>query len=432
MTLYRILIVFFIFAFPLHAQQQPLPKVFKFGDHKTNNSEISISKSIVYTEALGYGFDFNTGKHINFTKTGISGIESTYFSVKLSEGDYKVDVILGGDTPSKTTIKAESKRLMLREIQVPKNKSVNNSFAINVRTPKISDTTQINIKDREKNSLNWDDKLTLEFLGDFEIQSITITPITKITIVFLAGDSTVTDQNLEPWASWGQLITNYFTDDIVIANYAQSGASLPSFKARHRLDKILSLMKKGDYLFIEFGHNDEKIKAEGNGAWGLYTNLLKEFVTKARDKSGIPVLVTPTQRRAFDTNGKLKPTHGDFPNAMRKVATDLQVPLIDITKMTTKMYEAWGEASSRKAFVQYPANTFPGQTKALEDNTHFNSFGANEIAKAVLLGIQNLNLELSKYIIKETPKYNPNQPDQLLDWTVPMSGRFENETPDGN
>ncbi|MBD0833739.1 rhamnogalacturonan acetylesterase [Aestuariibaculum sediminum] len=272
----------------------------------------------------------------------------------------------------------------------------------------------------------------MEFLGNPAVQSINITPVTNITTIFLAGDSTVTDQDLEPWASWGQFFTNYVTEEVVIANYAESGSTLSGFKGVKRLDKILSLMKPGDYLYIEFAHNDEKQKGEGIGPWQSYTNSLKEYITKAREKGGIPILCTPTQRRAFNSDGSLKETHGDFPAAMRKVAKEMNVPLIDITKMTTDMYEAWGVEPSRNAFVQYPANTFPGQTKKLEDNTHFNSFGANEIAKCVVQGIKDLNLDLVKFLRPNIPIYDPKNPDNIKDWEVPMSTRFEIKKPEGN
>ena len=251
-------------------------------------------------------------------------------------------------------------------------------------------------------------------------------------MVYLAGDSTVTDQDVEPWASWGQFITNYFDDTVVVANYAYSGSSLSSFKTANRLKKILSQIKKGDYLFVEFGHNDEKIKGAGNGPWESYSDLLTEFVKSAKDKGAIPVLVTPTQRRFFNENGTLKVTHGEFPDAMRAVAKKNNIALIDITKMTTTLYETWGDEVSRKAFVQYPANTFPGQEKALDDNTHFNSFGANEIALCVIKGIRELDIPLQKQIKKETPDYNPNQPNYISSWTLPMSARFEIAKPDGN
>ncbi|HEX9826166.1 MAG TPA: rhamnogalacturonan acetylesterase [Flavobacteriaceae bacterium] len=414
------------------AQNNETPKVFYFGKKINTDSGIAINNPQPYNNNTGYGFDFQSAKNVNFNNASINGNGSIYFSVKLSEGNYKIDITLGGSKPSETTIKAESKRLMAREIKVAENDTSHYSFIVNVRTPKINNNLKINIKDRELDDLNWDNKLTLEFSEHPAIKTIRITQIPQIRTLFLAGDSTVTDQDLEPWASWGQFITMYFDNNIVIANYAASGASLSSFIARNRLEKILSVMQPGDYLFIEFGHNDEKIKGEGNGAWGLYTNLLREFVTKSREKGGIPVLVTPTQRRFFEANGKLKPTHGDYPNAMRKVAIDLEVPLIDLTKMTTDMYEVWGDDISRKAFVQYPANTFPGQIEALEDNTHFNSFGANEIAKCVVQGIKDLNLDISKNIRPNIPFYNPKKPDNFNNWTVPMSTRFENKKPDGN
>lgn len=414
------------------AQKKESIKVFSFGKKINGNSGVTINNSLIYNNDTGYGFDYQSAKNVKFDKTSITGDSSIYFSTRLSEGNYKIDVTLGGCKPSETTIKAESKRLMAREIKVAENDTAHRSFIVNIRTPKINDQLKINIKDREINYLNWDDKLTLEFSGRPAIKTIKISQIPQIRTLFLAGDSTVTDQDLEPWASWGQLITMYFDNSIVIANYAASGASLSSFKERQRLEKILYLMQPRDYLFIEFGHNDEKRKGRGIGPWASYTDLLKEFITKARAKGGIPVLITPTQRRAFKTNGTLNPTHGDYPNAMRQVAKDLQVPLIDLTKMTTDMYESWGDDISRKAFVQYPANTFPGQLKALEDNTHFNSFGANEIAKCVVHGIRDLNLDLSKSILPDAPAYNPKKPDNYNNWSLPMSTRFENIKPDGN
>ncbi|MGJ5640552.1 rhamnogalacturonan acetylesterase [Formosa sp. S-31] len=406
-------------------------KTFNFGTETSGKSGTSITKPIAYTDELGYGFDFNTAQYATLNEQSLTSNKGIYFSVKLPEGNYKIDLVLGANEASTTTVKAESRRLMLNEVTLKKHQTANKSFVVNVRTPKINSHSVITVKDREKDDLNWDDRLTLEFLGQPAVKSITITPVSSVTTVFLAGDSTVTDQDIEPWASWGQFITAYFNNSVSIANFANSGESLQSFKSRKRFEKILSIIQPGDYLLIEFGHNDEKIKGEGNGAWGLYTNLLKEFITECRAKKAIPVLLTPTQRRAFETNGTLKPTHGDFPNAMRQVAKDLDVPLIDLTKMTTVLYESWGDEISRKAFVQYPANTFPGQTKALEDNTHFNSFGANEIAKCVVKGIQDLKLPLKDALLQPL-NYNPSHPDNYKNWTLPLSSRFENTKPDGN
>ena len=415
----------------MHAQFKN-EKTFIFGCKTKSSSGISINKKISYNETLGYGFDYNSEENIKINKASVSSKKSIYFSVKLPEGNYRIDITLGGKKESITTVKAESRRLMIKELKTSKNEISKQTFTVNVRTPKISENNSIKIKDRDKNQLNWDNKLTLEFSGTPILKSLKVTPLQNVRTLFLAGDSTVTDQDQEPWASWGQFITNYFNSNIVVANYAESGAALNSFIATNRLDKIMSLIAPGDYLFIEFGHNDEKQKGEGFGPWESYANALTDYVKKARAKGAIPVLVTPTQRRAFNNNGTLKFTHGEYPDAMRKVAKDLQVPLIDLTKMTTEMYEAWGDANSRKAFVQYPANTFPGQTTALEDNTHFNSFGANEIAKCIAQGIIGLNLDIAKYIKPNFETYNPKKPDSFDTWNLPMSTRFEIKKPDGN
>jgi lysophospholipase L1-like esterase len=408
-------------------------QLFYFGNAAKNKKGTPINTPIAYSSATGYGFDFNSVSNVKINSSAFSASKPTYFSVAVPEGNYQVEVTMGSpEKPSDITIKAESRRLMLNQFSVKKRKSVTKTFNVNVRSIKVDDNTTISLKDREKEILNWDDKLTLEFLGDVTIQSIKITPKDNLTVVYLAGDSTVTDQDVEPWASWGQFITNYFDDTVVVANYAYSGSSLGSFKGSNRLKKILSEIKKGDYLFVEFGHNDEKIKGEGNGAWGLYSNLLTEFILSAKEKGAIPVLVTPTQRRSFNENGTLKETHGEFPAAMREVAKKNNVSLIDITKTTTELYEAWGDTASKKGFVQYPANTFPGQEKALEDNTHFNSFGANEIALCVLKGIRESDIPLKKQIRKEIPNYNPKKPNYISNWTLPMSDRFEITKPDGN
>jgi lysophospholipase L1-like esterase len=406
--------------------------LFHFGTSQASKG-ISIDKPVLYDANTGYGFDFNSSSKVKINTNSFSAEKPVYFSVQLPQGNYQIEVTMGSiEKASRISIKAESRRLMVNQLHIPKGQKITKTFNINIRTPKIDDQLNVTLKDREKDILDWDDKLTLEFLGEVAIQNIKITAKGNLTVVYLAGDSTVTDQDVEPWASWGQFITNYFDASVVIANYAYSGSSLSSFKNGNRLKKILTQIKKGDYLFVEFGHNDEKIKGEGNGAWGSYSVLLTEFVQSAKEKGAIPILVTPTQRRFFNENGTLKETHGEFPAAMRAVAKKNNAALIDITKMTTELYEAWGDEPSRKAFVQYPANTFPGQEKALNDNTHFNSFGANEIALCVLKGIRELDIPLKKQIKKQTPTYDPKKPNYISSWTLPMSDRFEITKPDGN
>ena len=155
------------------------------------------------------------------------------------------------------------------------------------------------LKDREKASEQWawDEKLTLEFNGArpamdaIEIQKV------DVPTMFLLGDSTVCDQPSEPYASWGQMLTRFFGPGVAIANHAESGESLRSSLGAKRLDKVLSLMRPGDYLLIQYGHNDEKEKGEGVGAFTTFKASLKHFVERAKQKGGIPVLITPVQRQ---------------------------------------------------------------------------------------------------------------------------------------
>lgn len=414
------------FISPLHGKTL----VFNFGKSSVGNQ---MNSAQVFSQDKLDGFDLGSHIYAKLEDNAFFATAPIYFSTSLVEGNYQVDITFGSaKTHSVNTLKAESRRIMLNQLPLAKGESKTLRFMLNVRTPKIDESDTIDIKEREKYYLNWDNKLTLEFSEQTAVQQIKISPANKVITLFLAGDSTVTDQDVAPWASWGQLITQYFDDKVVIANYAESGASLTSFKQSKRLDKILSLIKPGDYLFIEFAHNDEKLKGPGIGPWQSYQQNLIEFINSSRSMGGIPVLLTPTQRRFFNDDGTLKPTHGDFPAAMREVANNFHVPLIDVSKLTAQMFQAWGDELSRKAFVQYPANTFPNQSKKLADNTHFNTFGANEIALAVVQGIRDSNLKLSNHILPSVLPYDATKPNHIENWTLPMSTRFETIKPDGN
>ena len=263
-------------------------------------------------------------------------------------------------------------------------------------------------------------------------QSISIEPADPSVItVFLCGNSTVVDQDNEPWASWGQMIPHFFGTDVCIANYAESGESANTFIGAKRLAKALSQIKKGDYLFMEFGHNDQKQKGPGKGAYYSFMTSLKTFIDEARARGAHPVLVTPTQRRSFDANGHIRDTHEDYPEAMRWLAAKENVPLIDLNEMTRTLYEALGPDTSKRAFVHYPAGTYPGQTRDFADNTHFNPYGAYQIAQCVIEGMKKAVPELAKHL-KIDPAYNPAHPDDVNTFHWNDSPFTEIEKPDGN
>ena len=255
--------------------------------------------------------------------------------------------------------------------------------------------------------MNWDDKLTLEFNGDApQLSELIIEKVNNVPTVFLCGNSTVVDQDNEPWASWGQMIPRFFNDSICFANYAESGESANTFIGAGRLKKALTQMKPGDYIFMEFGHNDQKQKGPGKGAYYSFMTSLKTFIDEARARGAYPVLVTPTQRRSFDENGKIRDTHEDYPEAMRWLAAKENVPLIDLNEMTRTLYEAMGVEPSKKAFVHYPAGTYPGQNRVLADNTHFNPYGAYQISKCIIEGIKKAGLPIANYLRSDYSGYS--------------------------
>ncbi len=159
------------------------------------------------------------------------------------------------------------------------------------------------------NSWAWDEKLTLEFNG--KRPAVNAIEIEKIDVptVFLLGDSTVCDQPGEPYASWGQMITRFFGDKVAVANHAESGESLKSSFGAKRLEKVVSLMKRGDYLLIQYGHNDMKEKGDGIGAFTSYKASLKQYVQAAKAKGASVILINPMHRRTFDRRRKNHTIH---------------------------------------------------------------------------------------------------------------------------
>ena len=357
------------------------------------------------------------------------------FAVAVPDGNYRVTVTLGAKKRvGQTVVRAESRRHFVDLVTTKKGRYETVSFIVNKHSPMINGQERVKLKPREVGYKNWDDSLTLSFCGPAPaVQRIRIEPDTTATTVFLCGNSTVVDQEEEPWASCGQMIPRWFTSHVAIANYAESGLSCTSFLAQLRLDKILSQLKRGDYVIVEFGHNDEKEKKAGDGAWYSYSRNLKIFVDRVREAGGKIIFCTPTARRFFnDDHQTIRNTHGDYPKAMKTVAQREQVPVIDLTAMSTAFYEALGEEGSKKSLVHYPANTFPGQDKPLADNTHFNPFGAWEIAKMVVMGLQQIGCPLTSALRSDWHDFDPACPDNPDTFVWYMSTGSSLVKPDGN
>ena len=357
------------------------------------------------------------------------------FSVKVPDGNYRVTVTLGSKKrAAQTVVRAESRRHYTDLVTTKKGQFQTVTFTVNKHEPTIDASTSVKLKPRELSYKNWDEVLNLQFCGPAPaVQRITIEPDTAAVTVFLCGNSTVVDQEQEPWASWGQMITRWFDERVVIANYAESGLSATTFLAQLRLDKILSQLREGDYVICEFGHNDEKEKRAGDGAWYSYSRNLKIFADRVREKGGNIIFVTPTARRFFNADQKtLRNTHGDYPEAMRPVSRRENVPLIELNGMTHTFYEAMGFEGSKRALVHYPANTFPDQPKALADNTHFNPFGAWEVAKMIVMGLKQMDSPLVQYLRTDWQDFDPAHPDSPDEFIWYPSGNTDLVKPDGN
>lgn len=223
--------------------------------------------------------------------------------------------------------------------------------------------------------------------------------------IFLIGDSTMANKPLEdnPERGWGQLFPQFFEKDILIKNYAVNGRSTKSFIDEHRWDSVLAQLKPGDWVMIQFGHNDSKISDSTRYAApeGAYKTNLERFVKEARAKGAHPVLITPVARRKF-TNGVLEDTHGAYPGVVRAVAKAMQAQLIDLQQSSSALLSKEGEAASQKLFRTTPPGHYNSLPQGITDNTHFSAYGAASIAALVAREIKEKKLPLADYL-QQTP-----------------------------
>ena len=220
--------------------------------------------------------------------------------------------------------------------------------------------------------------------------------------VFMIGDSTMADKPLadNPERGWGQLFPKYFTDEVQIKNNAVNGRSTKSFIKEGRWDSVMKYLQKDDYVFIQFGHNDQKIEDTNRYAAPktLYHENLIRFVNDTRSKGANPILLTPVMRRKFDEAGKFVDQHGDYPGVVKEVAALMNVPLIDLHKSSEALIVKEGVENSKRLFLNIPPNHFKNYKGKPEDNTHFSEYGASSMASLVCQSIKEQNLPLAKYL----------------------------------
>lgn len=218
--------------------------------------------------------------------------------------------------------------------------------------------------------------------------------------VFVAGDSTAASYPEEqaPMAGWAQMLQAHFGPEVAVRNNARCGRSSKSFIEEGHFGRIEENIREGDYLFIQFGHNDEKPGDRGTEPYTTFQEHLERYVELARRKKAHPVLMTPVQRRKFDESGHLLQTHGDYPDAVRQLAARLSVPLIDMTERTEELYRSYGSEASKELFVWLKPGEHPNYPDGAQDDTHFHEKGAEQVCLLVLEEIRKLKLPLAALI----------------------------------
>lgn len=223
------------------------------------------------------------------------------------------------------------------------------------------------------------------------------------TTLFLIGDSTMANKenpDKNPEHGWGQVLPQFLTTGIEVQNHAMNGRSSKSFRTEGRWDKVMKQLKKGDFVIIQFGHNDQKLKdsAKFTNPYTQYRANLERYVNEARAKGATPILMTSIVRRNFNENGTLIDTHKEYPLVVRMVANDLKVPFVDMQLLTEQLEISYGPEKSKQLHLHFKEGEVEYYPKGKDDDTHLSKMGAELVAKLALKDLKSLKIGLEKYI----------------------------------
>lgn len=362
-----------------------------------------VTPSTLYATATGFGFEKDS-LTVSCQDKGGNALTGDFctrsgefmFSVKLPQGNYNLTLYLGDPSgTSETTVKAENRRLLYDRVTLGSGQLTTKTITVNRREAKSGDgTVTMTLKDRELGYFTWDEKLTLRFSGRMPaVAGLELARADNAVTWFLCGNSTVVDQldsANEGWTAWGQDIGRFFKPGVAIANYAESGLTAGAFLAMKRLTKLLADSKPGDYVAVEFGHNDQKTQADVDA----YPGNLKTFADQIKAKQCIPIFVIPTAREG---DNDAKTSIAGLAEVMRNQAKTLGVASIDLNKMTMQVMAAYG-ANAGKCYM---------------DGTHFTEIGGYELARCVAKGIKDLNNALTPFLLGDRPVIDPAAPDPI-------------------
>lgn len=252
-------------------------------------------------------------------------------------------------------------------------------------------------------------KNKIKFLLLLAMMSFSAATPDKIKI-YLIGDSTVCLYPISrsPMTGWGMPFATFFDPSVTIENRAMGGR-IRTFLSENRWKPIVDSLIQGDYVFIQFGHNDEAKKAIYADRYTPLPDFkvnLSKFITETRNKKAIPILITPVSRRNFDDQGNALETHEEYSQAVFDVGAQFKVPVIDLDKKSRDLYRSMGENAARHLFMELDSARHPNYPAGYRDNTHFNEYGARRIAELVLQGIREQNIDLIQRVVKGYVKPN--------------------------
>jgi len=393
---------------------------FDFSSH-VRDGYTNVSADTVYTPERGYGFDLGSRPVAGGSENAFITASNPpfFFSVKVPEGNYKITVTLGeAQGGSATTIRTEAGHIMAANIVTPPGTFITRTFYANVRRPQLPPPPQNApggtivhmFLAGEAEARQWDEKLTIEFNGTRPcVSSMEIVKDDTVPTIFTAGDSTVGDPRTGPGGNWPTHLCQFLKPEIALCNSAEGGETSKSFITGQRMDKVLSQMKPGDFFLIQFGHNDSKAN------WPqTYTDpkttfkaYLRVYIVETKRRGATLVLVTPMERRA---NGD---SVGPWARAMREVAAEDHVPLIDQWAMSKEMWTAMGDNVG----------------VAFNDQTHLNGYGGYLLSKLIVKGIKENVPELARFVSTEFTDMDPAHPDAPPEYLQQSSGGAPRRTP---
>lgn len=217
--------------------------------------------------------------------------------------------------------------------------------------------------------------------------------------IFLAGDSTMAwkPDNKRPETGWGMELPNYLQENVTVDNRAINGMSTHSFQVEGFWDKLMADVHEGDYVFIQFGHNDTRIdRADRYASLEDYEANLIKFIDEVRAKQATPVLLTSIERCNFNAQGEFSPAHGQYPEVMRTVAEAKRVVLLDINKDSDAWLRQLGAEASKRFFLIAEPNILANYPNGINDNTHLNEQGARAITELIVQEIKDSKLNIKR------------------------------------